>query len=244
MVFEAIGCIVAGWSVVVECVGVELLLFFFFNLDVSILCLILNFFRKDAYVVNSGVSSYRSHFKDYEVFQCLIKASAEQHLRAFALEIVKGSDGDEEDVSFQLEYQHSQETSASRCQEEPMLNFRGNRGASGRNEGGGEEEEGRDGSRGNGSANRGGSGGGGDGGDGGGGEGRGGGGGGGGDGEGSDLESRGGDKKKLRPTLDVLKLAIMSIAITAQTSGSAIALKVGGLTFLTMLLLVLVMTIN
>nr|POE84523.1 hypothetical protein CFP56_67095 [Quercus suber] len=67
----------------------------------------------------------------------LIKASAEQHLRVFALEIVKGSDGDEEDVSFQIEYQRSQETSASGCQEEPMLNFRGNRGASGRNEGGG-----------------------------------------------------------------------------------------------------------
>nr|POE85665.1 hypothetical protein CFP56_22595 [Quercus suber] len=101
------------------------------------------------------------------------------------------------------------------------------------------KKKGRDGSRGNRSGRRGGSGGGEDGGDNGG-EGR----GGGGDGEGSDLESRGGDKKKLRPTLDVLKLAIMSIAITAQTSGSAIALKVGGLTFLTKLLLVLVMTIN
>nr|POF02104.1 hypothetical protein CFP56_56748 [Quercus suber] len=105
------------------------------------------------------------------------------------------------------------------------------------------KKKGRDGSRGNGSGKRGGSGGGEDEGDGGG-EGRGGSGGGGGDGEGSNLESRGGDKKKLRPTLDVLKLAIMSIAITAQTSGSAIALKVGGLTFLTKLLLVLVMTID
>lgn len=68
--------------------------------------------------------------------------------------------------------------------------------------------------------------------------------GGGGDGEGGDEESRGGDEKKLRPTLDILKLAIMSIAITAQTSGSAIALQVGGPTFLTKLLLVLVMTNN
>ena len=58
------------------------------------------------------------------------------------------------------------------------------------------------------------------------------------------MESRGGDKKKLRSTLDILKLAIMSVAITAQTSGSAIALQVGGLTFLTKLLLVFVMTSN
>nr|POF02103.1 hypothetical protein CFP56_56747 [Quercus suber] len=47
------------------------------------------------------------------VMDGLTKASAEQHLRVFALEIVKGSDGDEEDISFQLEYQRSQETSAS-----------------------------------------------------------------------------------------------------------------------------------
>nr|POE84522.1 hypothetical protein CFP56_67094 [Quercus suber] len=84
-----------------------------------------------------------------------VSSSTEQHSKSFALEIVEDSDGGEEDVSLQLEYQRLQETSASRCQEEPMLNFRGNKGASGRNEGGGEEEEGRDGSRGNGSGRRG-----------------------------------------------------------------------------------------
>ena len=88
-------------------------------------------FRKETHAVNPWVStesSYRSHFKDYEVLHRL-QASAEQHLRVFALEIVEGSDGGEEDVSLQLEYQRSQETSASGCQEEPMLNFRGNRGS-------------------------------------------------------------------------------------------------------------------
>ena len=59
-----------------------------------------------------------------------------------------------------------------------------------------------------------------------------------------EMESRGGDKKKLRSTLDIVKLAIMSVAITAQTTGSAIALKVGGQAFLTKLLLVFVMTSN
>ena len=110
-------------------------------------------FRKDTNAVDPWVStesSYRSHFKDYEVLHRL-KASAEQHLRVFALEIVEGSDGGEEDVSLQLEYQRSQETSISRCQEEHMLHFRGNRGGSDRDKGEGEEEEGRNGGRGNGS---------------------------------------------------------------------------------------------
>ena len=191
------------------------------------------FVLSGTYAVSSGVStksSYRSHFKDYEVFQCL-KASAEQHLRAFALEIVEGSDGGEEDVSLQLEYQRSQETSISRCQEEHMLHFRGNRGGSDRDEGEGEEEERRNGGIGNGSGRQHGGGGGG--------------GGGGGDGEGGDVEGRGGDKKKLRPTLKILQLTAMStIANTAQTFGSAISLKVGGLTFLTKILLILVMAIS
>ncbi|XP_075663530.1 uncharacterized protein LOC142633146 [Castanea sativa] len=190
-------------------------------------------FRKDTHAVNPWVStesSYRSHFKDHEVLHRL-KASAEQHLRVFALEIVEGSDGAEEDVSLQLEYQRSQETSISRCQEEHRLNFRGNRGGSDSDEGEGEEEEGRNGGRGNGSGRRSGGGGGGGGGD--------------GDGEGGDVEGRGGDKKKLSPTLKILQLIAMStIANTTQTFGSAISLKVGGLTFLTKILLILVTAIS
>ena len=201
-------------------------------------------FRKDTNAVDPWVStesSYRSHFKDYEVLHRL-KASAEQHLRVFALEIVEGSDGGEEDVSLQVEYQPSQETSTSGRQEEQMLHFRGNRGGSDRDKGEGEEEEGRNGGRGNGSGRRRGGGGGGGGG---GGDGGGGGGGEGGDGEEGDVEGRGGDKKKLRPTLKKLQLIAMStIANTAQTFGSAISLKVGGLTFLTKILLILVMAIS
>ena len=202
--------------------------------------------RKDTHAVKVWVSTksfYQLHCKDYEVLQRL-KANAEQHLKVFALEIVEGSDGAEEDVSLQLEYQRSQETSISRCQEEHMLNFRGNGGGSDRDEREGEEEEGRNGGRGNGSGRRRGGGGGGRGGGGGGGGG-GDGGGGGGDGEGGDVEGRGGDKKKLRPTLKILQLIAMStIANTAQTFGSAISLKVGGLTFLTKILLILVMAIS
>ncbi|XP_050258810.1 uncharacterized protein LOC126703781 [Quercus robur] len=177
--------------------------------------------RKETRAVDSWATMSFHHlsFKEYDILQCL-EGSPEQHPKVVVLGRVDKGNGRGSGTGQDGTKRFAKGGSNGEEEEE---SGRGSASV-GRDEGGGGEGEGEGGETGGGvggGRGRSGGGGGGGGGDGDGEGGGGGGGDGGGGGGGGDVEGRGEDRNR-RPTVNINKLAMMSITVAAQTSASVI----------------------